>query len=293
MKRFSGYLAGLLACAIASCSSLPHFHGTQTEKQEKTEKEPIVLAGAPGKYILRVAPFVFLSDVKLTSDMPLFKDLGQLREQVHRELRLPPSNTEVFVYLFENKDRYEQFMREHHPKLPARRAFFVAQAMRKGGVADLMVYTYWGERIQQDLRHELTHAILHSSLKGVPIWLDEGLAEYFEVPAAQNGVNAKHVDPLRQPTMRFDLDRLERLEEVHQMTPAEYRESWAWVHLMLRSTPQAKQALLSYLQDLRQTANPGPLRPRLAGAVPSLDIALRNHLTEIDRRLPRGQSAKK
>ena len=52
-----------------------------------------------------------------------------------------------------------------------------------------MVYTYWGNRIQQDLRHELTHAILHSVLKDVPLWLDEGLAEYFEVPHGWKGVN--------------------------------------------------------------------------------------------------------
>ena len=54
------------------------------------------------------------------------------------------------------------------------------------------------------------------------------------------------MEPLRQGGVRFDLDRLERLEEVHQMSPAEYRESWAWVHLMLRSTPQANKALLDW-----------------------------------------------
>lgn len=290
MKRFLWLLTGTLCCALAGCNLFPHVNPTPTEKGEK---EPIAMAGAPGKHAIRVSQFVFLSDVELRRDMPLFKDLSNLREQVYRDLRLPPSNTEVFVYLFESKERYEKFIHEHHPKLPPRRAFFVAQAMRKGGPEDLMVYTYWGERIQQDLRHELTHAILHSALKGVPIWLDEGFAEYFEMPANQNGVNPKHLENLRQAGMRFDLDRLERLEEVHQMTPAEYRESWAWVHLMLRSTPQAKQALLSYLQDLRTNSNPGPLRPRLAAGVFSPDTALQNHLTELERKLSRGASVQK
>ena len=292
MKRFL-LPAGLLACTLAGCNLLPNFGGMQADKVATVEKEPIILAGAPGKHVLRVSQFVFLSDIKLRRDLSLFDDLANLREHVHRELRLPPSNTEVFVYLFENKERYEQFMREHHPKLPVRRAFFVAQALRKGGTADLMVYTYWGDRIQQDLRHELTHAMLHSVLKGVPIWLDEGLAEYFEVPVGQNGVNVKHIEPLRQRGARFDLARLERLEEVHQMSPAEYRESWAWVHLMLRSTPQAKQALLSYLQDLRTTATPGPLHPRLATAVLTPDTALQNHLANLERQLSRTSSARK
>ena len=52
----------------------------------------------------------------------------------------------------------------------------------------------------------------------------------------------------------------------------EYRESWAWVHLMLRLDAASQtRRLLSYLQDLRTTDNPGPLRPRLATAFVSLD----------------------
>lgn len=281
-------LRGVLCCApfVAGCNLFPHASSTTNERSDKESS-----AGMPGKYSIRVSQFVFLSDVEIRRDQPLFKDLSNLREQVYRALRLPPANTEVFVYLFEDKDRYEKFMKAKHPELPPRRAFFVAQPRRLGGVEDLMVYTYMGERIHQDLRHELTHALLHSVLKNVPIWLDEGLAEYFEVAGGQGGVNPHHLEALRQPGVRFELNRLERLEEVQQMTPAEYRESWAWVHLMLRSTPQAKQALLAYLQDLRVNPNPGPLRPRLAPAFLSLEQALQTHLTEMERKLPRNATA--
>jgi len=290
MTRHYWYLFGPLFCALAGCSFFPHLNSAQNEK---IDKAPLPIAGVPSKYAMRVSQFHFLSDVELRRDAPLFKDLAYHREHVCRELRLPPTNTEVFVYLFENKERFDEFLHKNHPKLPERRAFFVSQAMRKGGTQDLMVYTYWGENIQQDLRHELTHAILHSVLKGVPIWLDEGIAEFFELPTVQDGLNPKHLDQVRQASVRFDLDRLERLEEIHQMSPAEYRESWAWVHLMLRSSPQAKQALLSYLQDLRTNPNPGPLRPRLASAFLSLDGAMQTHLTDLDRKLAKNTSAKR
>jgi hypothetical protein len=284
-------LPALLGCLplLAGCDLFQHW--TQPAK-DRVEKEPV--AGAPGKYSIRVPPqFIFLSDVPIRQEQPIFKDLSRLREQVYRELKLAPSNTEVFVYLFEDKTHYEKFIKSKHPELPPRRAFFVAQPRRLGGIEDLMVYTYNGDTIHQDLRHELTHAILHSVLKNVPIWLDEGLAEYFEVPGPQTGaVNPKHLDELKKPGVRFDLARLERLEEVNQMTPAEYRESWAWVHLMLRSTPQAKEALLGYLQELRINPNPGPLRPRLAPAFLSLEQALHSHLAEIDRAVPRNATAK-
>jgi hypothetical protein len=281
----------LLLCCIpllAGCELLQHFN--QPTKPAGTEP----IAGAPSKYEVRVSQFVFISDVKIQRDQPIFKDLSNLREDVYRELRLPPSTTLVSVYLFEDKKTYDKFIKAKHPELPDRRAFFIAQPRRLGGVEDLLVYTYMSESTHQDLRHELTHAILHSvPLKNVPIWLDEGLAEYFELPTANAGINAKHLDTLRQPGTRFDLDRLEKLEEVNQMSPAEYRESWAWVHLMLRSTPQAKQALLGYLQDLRINPNPGPLRPRLAGAFVSPNDALLSHLNETASRLPLNVAAKR
>src|SRR5438874_1216814 len=148
------------------------------------------------------------------------------------------------------------------------------------GVQDLLVYTYWGDQVQQDLRHELTHALLHSVLKDVPIWLDEGLAEYFELPGAWKGINYQHVAQLRAEqgnAFKPDLERLEQLNEVHQMTPAEYREAWAWVHLMLHGTPEAKKTLVGYLRELRTNPRPGPLRPRLTAVYPVLETALLRH----------------
>jgi hypothetical protein len=65
------------------------------------------------------------------------------------------------------------------------------------------------------------------------------------------------------------------------MAPAEYREAWAWTHLMLRTTPQARQVLITYLQDLRANNRPGPLRPRLEKAFLSLDSAMERHLDEL------------
>jgi hypothetical protein len=256
--------------------------------EPRPEKETTAATPAPpGKFSFRLAPYVFLSDFEIRRDQPLFQELASLRDQVYRELQLPPGNAVVQVYVFEDQERYERFMQARYPDLPKRRAFFVAQPRSIGGSEDLLVYTYWGEgkRIQKDLRHELTHALLHSVLKDVPLWLDEGLAEFFELPPELKGINAAHLDHvLRGPggPLKPDLARLESLKEVRQMNPAEYREAWAWVHLMLRSTPEAKNALLSYLQQLRTNSNPGTLGPRLANAVPMLEEAFLRHLNELD-----------
>jgi hypothetical protein len=275
----------LLLCLVLpgfGCHSLRLFP-PPADRAIKPEKDGGLTA--PAKYTLRVSQFAFLSDFELKRDLPIFRELTDLQTEVYRELQLPSSNSVVQVYLFEDRDRYERFMHAHYPDLPRRRAFFVAQPRTVGGPEELSVYTYWGERVGEDLRHELTHAMLHSVLKDVPLWLDEGLAEYFELPPDSKGLNARHLEQLRSGPGQPSLTRLEQLTEVSQMTPLEYREAWAWVHLMLHERPEAKQVLLAYLQQLRTNPNPGPLQPRLAGVFPNPEEALERHLVQLDAAL--------
>ncbi len=274
----------LAAACLALCwgcqSFLPTTVADKSRKPDKLDKEAAAL---PTKYQARVGQYVFSSEVEIKRDLPLFRELETLRDQVHKDLKLPASHALVQIYIFDNRDRYERHMQRNYPELPKRRAFFVAQP-RPGATEELLVYSYWGDRVEEDLRHELTHALLHGVLKDVPLWLDEGLAEYYEVPPDCRGVNFQHLDQIRRGTgpAKPDLVRLEQLSQVQQMTPADYRESWAWVHLMLTSTEEARIALLNYLQQLRTNPNPGPLQPRLAQLFPALDDDLEKHLARLD-----------
>jgi hypothetical protein len=263
------------------CHSLKLTPPAAGEKGAARPEKDVALA-TPGKYSVRASQYVFLSDFEIKRDLPLFQELSDLREQVYKELQLPPANSVVQVFIFEDRDRYERFMHAKYPDLPKRRAFFVAQPHSVGGPEDLYVYTYWGERVREDLRHELTHALLHSVLKDVPLWLDEGLAEYFELPTERLGVNPRHLEQIRRGGFQPNLVRLEQLGQVQQMTPLEYREAWAWVHWMLRGKPEAKAALLAYLGQLRSNPMPGPLQPALAKVFPSPEEALEKHLEQIE-----------
>ena len=126
-------------------------------------------------------------------------------------------------------------------------------------------------------------------LKDVPLWLDEGLAEYYELPPSWNGLNRMHVEELhrRGSPSRPDTAGAAERGPGHERRP-EYREAWAWVHLMLRTSPKAKEVLLAYLQQLRTKPNPGPLQPRLAAAVPAYNEALEHLLAQIGRRAAAG-----
>ncbi len=269
------------------CESLGPEHKTEPVPTVHTsiENREVVARGAapatpPGKFATRRGYYVFYHDFDLDPNDRIFADLETLPDQVCSELRLPASNTVVQVFLFDTQERYDRFMRIQYPHLPSRRAYFLQEPA--GCSKDLKIYTWMGEHMPTDLRHELTHALLHGVLKDVPIWLDEGLAGYFELPPANEGVNVQHLDIVRRGSFDPSLSRLEKLSEVKQMEKPQYREAWAWVHFMLRSDPAAKTVLQEYLQALRSDPNPGPLLPRLREAVPDLDQRLAEHFNAID-----------
>jgi hypothetical protein len=280
-------LTATAAALLLGCRSLKWNNPTSDKTEVRTTDGTPATAppGVPSKYSFRVAPFVFMADFEVPRDQPLFQELAAMRDQITKELQLPPGNADVLVYLFEDRERYESYMKAAHPDLPLRRAFFIAQPRYIGGTEDLLVYTFWGEKIQQDLRHELTHALLHRVIYNVPIWLDEGLAEYYELPPERKGVNAGHLEALRHGPLgpsKPDLARLEGLTQVQQMTPVEYREAWAWVHLMLHDSPEAKTVLTSYLQQLRANNSSNTLGSRLAAVYSSPDEGFAKHLAQLD-----------
>ncbi len=214
----------------------------------------------PARHSIRSDQLLILSDFKLPRDHPLVVELISLRKQISQTLDLPIQQQVVVVYIFSSESEYREYLNTSYPGLPERRAYFV------GTPRELAVYTFWGDRIQEDLRHEYTHGLLHAGLKAVPLWLDEGLAEYFEVPGPVPGtINNDYTSRLRglvANSWRPDLKRLEGLEEFSQMQRVDYQEAWAWVHYLLHSSPDTRDNLLSYLRDLRKDANPNPLSCR-------------------------------
>jgi hypothetical protein len=296
LRTRSGLIIVALAAlfgAIAGCETF-HHDSPQPAPPRSADATPapapsIVPTTSPGKHATRRDYYVLYHDFELDKSDPLFADLDSLPEQVFGELKLPPSNAVVQVFLFDSKESYERYMRAKYRNLPPRRAYFIAEP-RAGGVDELKIFTWMGDHITTDLRHELTHALLRSVLKEVPLWLDEGLAGYFELPPHQDGVNPQHLDTLRRSAFQPDLARLEKFTQVAQMEKPEYREAWAWVYLMLRSGPAAKKVLHQYLQALRTDANPGPLLPRLREAVPEPEQALVDHLAATEMPKPRTRS---
>lgn len=245
-----------------------------------SQPRQIDIVRLPAQHSVQSDQLLLLSDFKLDKEHPLFHDLVILRQQVAATLDLPLSGRQVIVYLFSNELEYRQYLEATFPGLPPRRAYFV------GSSKELAVYTFWGDRIQEDLRHEFTHGLLHASLKDVPLWLDEGLAEYFEVVGPEPGeINAEYANVLATSLgndWRPNMERLERLRTVGQMQRIDYQESWAWVHYLLHSTTDNRLLLLTYLDDLKTNPDPGSLNQRLVEAQPNLDARFLSYVASLN-----------
>lgn len=246
-------------------------HGCATPRRD--------VARLPGEYVARGNEFQVRSDTELNKDDPLLAELNELRTQVRQKLELPEQKRPVVVYLFADEQRYNRYMTAKYPELPRRRAFFI------GTPGELSVYAYLGDQVREDLRHEYTHGLLHSSLGSVPLWLDEGLAEYFEVSRAQpDRINVSHARGLAQMIeagWRPNLHRLEQLEDVSEMQRADYQEAWAWVHFLLHDSDDTRQLLMSYLADLRSPMQPASFAERIEAEIPQPEQRLQSYITSL------------
>jgi hypothetical protein len=224
---------------------------------------------------------VVYADFDLPADHRLLRELDAMREYIGGTLELPPSAEPINVYLFKTPRRYRAFIRQHHPDFPDRRAFFVKT---EGG---LKVYAQWGDRIAEDLRHEVSHGYLHAAVAELPLWLDEGLAEYFEVERAQRGRHEVHLQELlaglEEKNWQPNLRTLTALDRVPSMRQMHYAEAWAWVHFLLHTTPERRKLLLGYLGDLREHRAHDALADRLLGQEPQAERLLIDHLDAIGR----------
>jgi hypothetical protein len=214
----------LLCAIIGGCASL--------SMTSMTKQEPV-----PNQYTEQLDQLVIHSNFPISKQHRLLQELQSLRSEIGATLMVPVSSEAVHVYLFEDAERFGDFVRRKYPTFPARRAFFIESDTQ------LAVYAHWGDRIAEDLRHEVSHGYMHSMVHELPLWLDEGLAEYFEVAQGQHGINRPHVEDLRHAMLngrwKPDLAKLEQLTDATEMSQRHYAESWLWVHWMLQSEQPA------------------------------------------------------
>ncbi len=227
--------------------------------------------------VARYGPLVCHADFRLDAYRPVIDELQEMYDALPQRLGLRRASGEVRLFLFHDRTTYRSYMRRYFPSLPHRRALFVLDNERA------MVFAYRSDQLEIDVRHETTHAILHLVLPVVPLWLDEGLAEYFELGLTASPLESPHRVGLQQRTVAR-LEELERLDELGKMSRRDYRDAWAWVHFLLNGPPTVRDEFHRYLLDLQSRRPAGRLSVRLQRRGVPLPAAMTAHVQDLLRR---------
>lgn len=228
----------------------------------------------------QVGPFVVQSVCDLSPYEPLLDELLRLEQELRRVLGVRPCRRPIGVVMLDTQRQHRQYLAARYPDAPYRRALFV----RENGCSTVFVYRH--PEMAIDLRHECTHALVNEDLGALPLWLDEGLAEYFEVPAAERATGHPHREALRQRVRRGRLPALAELarkQQLNEFAIEDYQGAWAWVHFMLHGPRPATEAFWSFLAERRRDPRAEPLSERIERLAPNPRELLASHLLAWER----------
>lgn len=218
------------------------------------------------------------SDFAIQDKKLLHDTLDHLKSDVAEVLRLPNHETLIHIVLFASHTEYTRYMQHYFPSIVARRAIYLQD--RGPG----MLFTSWHDDIQTDLRHEATHALLNQGGAQLPLWLDEGLAEYFEVDRDKRYAQATYLAEVTERVQRGlvpSLVELEQIQRIENFADDHYRDSWAWVHLLLHRRQQTRQLLLDYLSRTKSKTPQPPLSRLLYQVLEAPDLEFQSHFADL------------
>ena len=242
----------------------------------------------PSRNTIEVGRVHLHTDFNLPRRHRLIQEIRAKQAAILSRLRIGKSDESVDVFLFENEPEYQRFVQARFPLLPRRRAFFLKDDTQ------LSVYAHWNPHVSTDISHEVTHGLLHSVIPNLPLWLDEGLAEYFEVTRGNRGLNRDHVLLLvsryRQKQWSPNLSRLESITQPGQMSQIDYAESWLWAHLLMESTEDHLFILREYLSQLENFGEAISMNDLLNQMHEDLNDHLLAHLLALANELQTGHT---
>lgn len=265
LKRRQTFFIVIFLVAAAGCSSLGTSEVASLPDQRKVTRDSLV----------------FHTNFYFPRRHRLVEELLAGRSKIESTLGLTPSDETIHIFLFQDQEKFRQFMRQRHPSFPDRRAFFLQSS------TNLLVYAHWNSRVAEDLRHEVTHAYIHSVIPDVPLWLDEGIAEYFENPMADQGLNRTHLEHLiaehEAGRWQPDLAHLASIQQPDEMSLLNYAESWLWIHFMIHHSDRTQGLLQSHLQQWQydQLSKKEELWPQLQQVDENIATTLIDHLKSL------------
>ncbi len=208
---------------------------------------------------VKTANFTLFSNSSRSNTREIANHLEQLRA-VLGQLTSWNLNAPIptHVYVFSNDERFEPYKPLYDGKPAELSGYFLARVDGNFIAIDGSSFHDPAKRIY----HEYVHYLVNNNIPGVPLWLNEGLAECyssFEISGKQAEIGrgiARHVDWLRQSPLiplpellAIDVGSPEYNEEARR--GVFYAESWALVHYLLIGNREREGQLSRYLELVR------------------------------------------
>jgi hypothetical protein len=222
--------------------------------------------------------------VRCESDFPLVgpellgDELATLRGRLSDDCGLELDGSPLELRLFTDRREYIRQISPIVPDAKRQRGVYVS---RDGEVG---VYSFQQRDLNTVLRHESVHAWFHSALPYVPLWLDEGLASYYEI--GQSSLEHPFASRVRWSLRlgwRPKLTSLEAIARSSDMDVGAYRHAWAWVDFLLNESDESRAVLAGYLKNIADGQPPEPLSDVLTTKLPDAEKRLVQYFAHRDR----------
>ncbi|MBL8812027.1 MAG: hypothetical protein JNM43_17815 [Planctomycetaceae bacterium] len=185
----------------------------------------------------------------------IWAEMDQLTEELDKTVSVQPNGKPIQIVIYASQQSYLRKLATQIPQARNRKAIYY----RNGDVSQ--VYVWNSRSLITDLRHEMTHVILHQHLPFLPLWIDEGLAEFFEETPAERTSSARISAVKWKARMGANpsLGDLESLPAAEEMDADAYRNSWAWCSFLLNESDESQKLLKDYLEQIHRGEAPGAL----------------------------------
>ena len=234
--------------------------GIRRDGKVRSAKSPIQFPDADSSWIrIRSEHYDVMSSAGVEHTTDIVGDLETLASVLTKaspRFRTSPVPTTVLVF-----DRRKESQPYFELLLGREGTPATGLYVRHGGGGTMFIdASRRRQRIEKTALHELVHDLLRQSDEVPPLWLEEGLAEYFSTAEIRDGrVTAgqpirEHLVQLRRKSMALDEMFAVRPETDAAFAPLFYAQSWAAVDWLMRGGPEK---FFAFLQDIERGGSVG------------------------------------
>jgi tetratricopeptide (TPR) repeat protein len=242
---------------------------------------------AAGWHRVDTQHFVLLGDVPAPTLRALASDLEALESLLAtlnpNDSTPAPARAAVMVFASEEEfSRYAPFDTAGEPAAVS--GFFLRHPH-----GDYVAVSAGGRDVRPVLYHEVLHRFVCHHLPEAPLWLNEGLAEFYSTLEVSRG-EAWLGRPVVEHVVRLQRDARRPLSELvaidaeshvyhdGELQGAFYAEAWALVHYLLDGDDSGRAALARYAGLLRAGEDPGSAFAAVFGDEAELERRIDRHL---------------